>query len=40
MYLMIPTTTRGVLNAFESSIEPTVDYELSSKLSGHEDILR
>jgi lysyl-tRNA synthetase class 1 len=34
MYLTIPTITRDVLNAFESSTEPTVDYELSSKLSG------
>jgi hypothetical protein len=34
MSLTIPTITRDVLNAFESSTEPTVDYELSSKLSG------
>ena len=34
MSLTIPPITRTVLQALESSTEPTVDYEISGKLSG------
>jgi hypothetical protein len=34
MSLTIPPMTRNALDRIESSIEPTVDYELSSRLSG------
>jgi hypothetical protein len=33
MSLTIPPATRAVLDALESSTEPTVDYEISGKLS-------